>query len=53
MVSVWRGATVAHALARYSAALYDDERRRARPASTSRPQPAARPALPQQNRSRS
>ena len=53
MVSVWRGATVAHTQARYSAALYDDERRRARPASTSLPQPAARPALPQQNRSRS
>ncbi len=53
MVSVWRGATVAHTQARYSAALYDDERRRARVASTSRPQQATRPALPQQNRSRS
>jgi hypothetical protein len=54
MVSVWRGATVAHAQARYSAGLYDDERRRARPASTNRPQPTARPALPlQSNRLRS
>jgi hypothetical protein len=53
MVSVWRGATVAHSQARYSAGLYDDERRRARVAGTSRPQPAARPALPQPNRSRS
>jgi uncharacterized protein (DUF2336 family) len=53
MVSVWRGATVAHSQARYSAGLYDDERRRARPAGTNRPQPAARPALPQPNRSRS
>jgi hypothetical protein len=53
MVSVWRGATVAHTQARYSASLYDDERRRARTASTSRPQPVARPALPQPGRSRS
>ena len=52
MVSVWRGATVAHTQARYSAGLYDDERRRARPAA-SRPQPVARPALPQPGRSRS
>jgi uncharacterized protein (DUF2336 family) len=52
MVSVWRGATVAHVQARYSAGLYDDERRRARPAATGRPQPAARPALPQPGRSR-
>ena len=52
MVSVWRGATVAHTQARYSAGLYDDERRRARPVAT-RPQPAARPALPQPGRSRS
>ena len=53
MVSVWRGATVAHAQARFSATLYDDERRRARATSTSRSQAAARPALPEQNRSRS
>jgi uncharacterized protein DUF2336 len=55
MVSVWRGATVAHTQSRHSTALYDDERRRARIASgpTSRPQPAARPALPQPTRSRS
>ncbi len=53
MVSVWRGATVAHTQSRHSAALYDDERRRARLASPSRPQPAARPALPQPSRSRS
>jgi uncharacterized protein (DUF2336 family) len=53
MVSVWRGATVAHVQSRHSAALYDDERRRARPVNASRPQPAARPALPQQTRSRS
>src|SRR4029077_2128882 len=52
MVSVWRGATVAHTQARHSAGLYDDERRRARPVATSRPQPAARPALPQPGRSR-
>ncbi len=53
MVSVWRGATIAHTQSRYSAALYDDERRRARPAGTNRPQSAARPAPPQQNRTRS
>ncbi len=53
MVSVWRGATVAHGEPRYSAGLYDDERRRARTVSTGRAQPAARPALPQPSRSRS
>jgi hypothetical protein len=53
MVSVWRGATVAHVQSRHSTALYDDERRRARPATAGRPQPAARPALPQQTKSRS
>jgi hypothetical protein len=53
MVSVWRGATVSHVPARHSATLYDDERRRARLASTGRPQSTARPALPQQNKSRS
>jgi hypothetical protein len=53
MVSVWRGATVSHVPSRHSTTLYDDERRRARLASTVRPQPAARPALPQQSKSRS
>jgi hypothetical protein len=53
MVSVWRGATVAHTEVRYSAGLYDDERRRARPASIIRPLPAPRPALPQPGHSRS
>ena len=53
MVSVWRGATVAHMATRHSTALYDDERRRARSATTSRPQVATRPALPQPSRSRS
>jgi hypothetical protein len=43
MVSVWRGATMAHIQARYSASLYDDERRRARSAGAAHPQPAARP----------
>jgi hypothetical protein len=52
MVSVWRGAIVAQTQARYRPTLYDDERRRARqPAAAAAP--AARPALPQTNRSRS
>jgi hypothetical protein len=53
MVSVWRGATVSHTLTRHNPALYDDERRRARLANAFRPQPATRPALPQQSKSRS
>jgi hypothetical protein len=54
MVSVWRGAIVAQTQARYRPTLYDDERRRARqPAAAAAPAPAARPALPQTNRSRS
>ena len=34
MLSVWRGAIVAQTRAKYRPALYDDERRRARPAAT-------------------
>ncbi len=39
MLSIWRGTIVAQTKAKYRPALYDDERRRARPA-TSVPQPA-------------
>ena len=52
--AVWRGATLAQTQARYRPALYDDERRRARPVATLHVQPGvSRPALPQTNRSRS
>ena len=43
MLSVWRGAVVAQTKAKYRPALYDDERRRARPAAPST-QPAGQPA---------
>jgi hypothetical protein len=52
MLSVWRGAIVAQTKAKYRPALYDDERRRARPATT---QPASQPttAKPQPGRATS
>lgn len=47
MVAVWRGASLAKVTARYRAALYDDERRTARPAiaTSARPDVAAWPTL--------
>lgn len=47
MLSVWRGAIVAQTKAKYRPALYDDERRRARPAaSATQPAGHAAPAKP-------
>jgi hypothetical protein len=45
MLSVWRGAIIAQTKAKYRPALYDDERRRARPAAAA-PQPASNTAKP-------
>jgi hypothetical protein len=45
MLSVWRGAIIAQTKAKYRPALYDDERRRARPAAAA-PQPAGSAAKP-------
>ncbi len=45
MLSVWRGAIIAQTKAKYRPALYDDERRRARPAAAA-PQPASSAAKP-------
>jgi hypothetical protein len=45
MLSVWRGAIIAQTKAKYRPALYDDERRRARPAAAT-PQPASNAAKP-------
>jgi hypothetical protein len=49
MLSVWRGAIIAQTKAKYRPALYDDERRRARPAAAA-PQPAGNAAKPQPGR---
>jgi hypothetical protein len=54
MLSVWRGAIVAQTKAKYRPALYDDERRRARPAaSTTQPAGHATIAKPQSGRATS
>jgi hypothetical protein len=45
MLSVWRGAIIAQTKAKYRPALYDDERRRARPAAAAS-QPASNTAKP-------
>jgi len=42
MLAAWRGSTMAVARAKYRAALYDDERHRAR-AATSQTRPAVQP----------
>ena len=47
MLAVWRGAMVARVRAKYRPALYDDERRRARPAMVSTPAPQSAAATPE------
>lgn len=45
MIAAWRGATVATARAKYRAVLHDDERHRARAATSHGARPAAHPSL--------
>jgi hypothetical protein len=52
MLAVWRGASVAQTKAKYSPSLHDDERRRARPASSVQPASGHQAAKPLPSRAK-